>query len=137
MDMERNKSLSVVGKKVYPLQKCMIREIAMTSVNLVPLFFPTEENNNDDGTDFSLCLAYLYDKSAKISPPLRVSNSTVYVPNPYGKVPGCFCALIIPHVIYVQAAYTVKKFIHILFSRKYDCFSLGAAIKILIFDIVQ
>ncbi len=46
------------------------------------------------------------------------------------EVSRLFLPLITPHVIYVQAAYTVKKNSFIFcFSRKYDCFSLGVSHK--------
>jgi hypothetical protein len=67
----------------------------MSSVNLVPLLFPNCRETTTTKRVSLFVLAYLYAQSAKISLPLRVSNSAVYVPNPYGKFPGCFYPLII------------------------------------------
>jgi hypothetical protein len=112
--MERSKGLYLSLVKKFTLCKSVL---AMSSVNLAPLLFPNCRERTTTKCVSLFVLPISISKSAKISLPLRLSISAVYVPNPYGKFPGCFCPLIIPTVIYVQAAHTVKKFILILFKE--------------------
>jgi hypothetical protein len=129
--------LSLV-KKITLYKMCMIRGIAMSSVNLVPLFFPNCRETTTTERVSLFVLPVSMTKSAKISPPLRVSNSAVYVPNPYGKFPGCFCPLYYSTCdLCPSCVHTVKKIHSYFVQGNTPVFHLGVSNKIQIFDIVH